>query len=80
MSTSISTSTSASEKMDIDERDKKDKKEEEPAGAGGGGGLDDTEVTGTVKLSSADHKTFDVEKKYALVSILVKQTLDQGTH
>jgi len=55
------------------EKDKKEKKEEEPAA----GGLDDTEVTGTIKVTSADHKTFEVEKKHAFVSILIKQTLDQ---
>jgi len=50
--------------------DKKDAKE----GEVGGLSLDD--VTGTLKLVSKDKKEFEVERKHAFVSTLVKTSLD----
>jgi len=52
--------------------DKKDDKKTE--GEVGGLSLDD--VTGTLKLVSKDKKEFDIERKHAFVSTLVKTSLD----
>jgi len=50
--------------------DKKEVKEGEV------GGLSLDEITGTLKLVSKDKKEFDIERKYAFVSTLVKTSLD----
>jgi len=47
---------------------KEDKKEE--------GGLSLDDVTGTLKLVSKDKKEYDIERKHAFVSTLVKTSLD----
>lgn len=41
----------------------------------GDGGLDD-EVEGTLKLTSKDEKPFDVQKKHAYISVLVKTSCE----
>jgi S-phase kinase-associated protein 1 len=51
-----------------------DKKEDKKEGEVGGLSLD--EVTGTLKLVSKDKKEFEVERKHAFVSTLVKTSLD----
>jgi len=60
--------------------DKKDEKKAEAAtaaageAAGGLGGLDD--VSGSLKIVSKDKKEYDVDKKFAFVSTLIKTSLD----
>jgi S-phase kinase-associated protein 1 len=51
-----------------------DKKEDKKEGEVGGLSLDD--VTGTLKLVSKDKKDYEIERKHAFVSTLVKTSLD----
>jgi S-phase kinase-associated protein 1 len=44
-----------------------------------GEGLSLDDVTGNIKLTSKDKKEFDIEKKHAFVSTLIKTTLDTDT-
>jgi len=53
---------------------KEDKKEDKKEAAVGDLSLD--EVTGTLKLVSKDKKEFDVDRKNALISTLIKTSLD----
>jgi S-phase kinase-associated protein 1 len=53
---------------------KEDKKEDKKEGEVGGLSLDD--VTGTLKLVSKDKKEYDIERKHAFISTLVKTSLD----
>jgi len=60
----------ASEKKD----DSKDKKDDKPAESALS--LDDSSLTGNLKLTSKDKKDFEVSKKNAFISNLVKTSLD----
>jgi len=51
-----------------------DKKEDKKEGEVGGLSLDD--VTGSLKVVSKDKKEFDVERKHAFISTLIKTSLD----
>jgi len=57
-----------------------DKKEDKKEKEGEVGGLSLDEVTGSLKLASKDKKEFDVERKNALISTLIKTSLDTDPH